>query len=85
MSNIVHHRGLGRVQHWPKWYRLFGFKDPKQCTGTKLKKKYRALLFKYHPDKWTGPSHCSTTMSQLVNAGKELIQKHGECGAKSDL
>eukprot|EP00947_MAST-08B_sp_MAST-8B-sp1_P001940 g1940.t1 len=73
-----------RVRHWDRWFGLFKL-DESSCSAQALKRAYRKVMLRYHPDKFRGSAHCAQTMSLIVNAGKELLENHSACQGKGEL
>jgi ankyrin repeat protein len=66
------------VKHHAKWYALFGIEKSK-CSARIVKRAWRKLQLKYHPDKYDGDKDCAREMSLMVNAAKELLEKQSAC------
>ena len=75
-------KGWRKVKHWDKWYAIFDL-TPNTCAPRALKKAYRKLMLKYHPDKFDGDAGCAQFMSLIVNAAKELLEGRRECNNQS--
>jgi DnaJ-domain-containing protein 1 len=64
--------GPANARHLPKWHKLFGVTE-ESCDPKVLKRAYRKLMLKYHPDKYKGEAECAQTASLWLNAGNFLV------------
>ena len=74
----IAHGKRNRIKHVNEWFHLFKLKESK-CNEKNLKRAWRKLNFKFHPDKFKGDKSCSQRMSLIVNAGKEVLENHPAC------
>jgi hypothetical protein len=65
----------GKIQHWAAWYTLFGTSEA-ECTPAALKKGFRSLMLRYHPDKLVADLRpCAQQAAVIIGAGHELLRQ----------
>ena len=67
-----------RIKHANEWFQLFDLNKSK-CNERALKRSWRKLFIKFHPDKFDGDKSCAQRMSLIINAGKEVLENHPAC------